>query len=385
MSGNTSCYPKEEPMRKPLLSMSSTVFLSFLCLGSSQIYAAIDPDAPVVKLDTTCTVSGTTLDNCFTDLNTLDDWIWNTRNPSATAPLKVEIGPGTFDGNFTCNKSGHVTLAGAGMGNTIIQAPSSPISTTDCVNLAFSDITLKNYGNLFGVRNLGGSTVWNNVEILGLGYAWFDSPGGCTSSTIPGKHYWFNSKIHSETTAAFSSTAYFNACDESWFFGSEIVSRGNEGSSTPIRAEGGEVHVYGSVIRALPDPGATMTEVTAVTSAGTAEIHIHGTGIDLITDMPNDITALKSTGSGTIHAAASSFVMSTGAGGNRTRVDEQGGAIMAPYTWQTDVTPPSINSKDGADSFILYDANAANRHPQMLVSDSNCASGWFVINHGACY
>ena len=365
---------------KHINMLHAMVVPASLLVMSSYSFAAIDDDAAVVLLQQSCTENGATIDNCFEDISTLDNWTWNTRFPSPTQPLKIQIGPGTFTGSFTCNGSGFVTISGSGVGNTVVQNASSPISTTQCVNLVYSDMTLKNTGNLFGVRNRGGDTTWNNIEIIGLGYAWFDSPGGCSGA--PGFHYWFNSRIVAETTAAFSTTAYFNACDESWFFGSEITSKGSEGSSTPIRAVGGEVHVYGSVIRAVPDTGATMTEITAVTATNTAEIHIHGTGIDVISAEPNDIAALKASNGGHIHANESSYVMQTGTGGSVTRVSNSGGNISAPFQWQASSNPPAINSITGFDT-VVY-TNTGDGHPHMAIYDSTCASNWYDINTNSC-
>lgn len=358
----------------------STAMLLPAILTSANISAAIDNNAASVLLRKSCTENSATIDNCFDDLNTLNGWIWNTRNPSPPAPLNVSIGPGKFTGTFSCSNSGHVTLSGSGIGNTILQNASGPISTSQCANLVFEDMTLKNTGNLFGVRNVGGSTVWSNIEIIGFGYAWFDTPGGC--SGLPGTHYWFNSKITAETTAANSATAYFNACDKSWFFGSEITSKGTVGSSTPIVAVGGEVHVYGSNIRAIPADGATMTSVTAVTATNTASIHIHGTGIDVISTAPNNITALSASNGGSIHANESSYLMKTGSGGVATRVANSGGDIAAPYQWQTGSTPPTISSVTGYDT-VVY-TNTSDGHPHMAVYDSSCPSKWYDMTTASC-
>lgn len=366
-------------MKQKIRLFSVIIFLSVL-LGSTQVLAAIDNNAATVQLRISCSENGATIDNCFDDLNTLNSWIWNTRIPSPTAPLKVSIGPGTFTGSFTCSDSGSVTLAGSGMGNTVIQNGSFPISTSQCVNMVFSDMTVKNTGNLFGVKNVGGTTVWSNVEIVGLGYAWFDTPGGCSGPK--GTHYWFGSKITAETTAAGSATAYFNACDKSWLYGSEITAKGTSGSSTPLVAVGGEVHVYGSNIRALPAAGAVMDSVVAVTATNTADIHIHGTGIDVISPAANNITALKASNGGHIHANASAYVLKTGSGGLVTRVSNDGGDIAAPYQWQVGATPPAINSISGYDT-VVY-TSTGDGHPHMAVYDASCAGNWYDINTSSC-
>ena len=366
-------------MKYKSLLFSSGLILSAL-FASAPAQAVVDNNAAQVLLRSSCTENGATIDNCFDDLNTLNTWIWNTRYPSPVTPLNVEVGPGTFTGQFSCTGSGFVSIHGAGMGNTVIQNSSSPISTTQCVNLVFADMTLKNTGNLFGVRNAGGTTVWHNVEIIGLGYAWFDTPGGCSGA--PGTHYWFGSRITAETSAAGSTTAYFNACDHTWFYGSEITAKGSAGNlSTPLVAVGGEVHVYGSNIRALPESGAVMNKVTAVTATNTAEIHIHGTGIDVISDAANDIVALDASNGGTIHANESSYVMKTGSG-TKTRVLNNGGNIMAPYQWQVDATPPAINSVSGYDT-VIY-TSTGDGHPHFAVYDSSCPGDWYDINTSSC-
>jgi len=353
---------------------------------NSSAYAALDSDASIIQLRTSCTVNGGIIDNCFTDLNTLSSWVWNTRTPApqASSPLKIEIGPGTFTGHFGCSNQpwlgqsfGSVTMEGSGIVNTTLQNGSGPISTSRCHNMVFSHMTLKNTGNLFGVSNIGGSTVWNNISIDGIGYAWFDSPTSCSTK---GSHYWFNSTIKSRT-AANSSKAYYTACGESWFFGSEIIAVSSTGTANPIFATGGEVHVYGSVIRALPEGN---TGATAVFANNGSEVHVHGTGIDVIGTGSNNVSALSASGAGSsIHASASSFVMKTGAGGIKTRVGtSNGGVVDAPYQWQKGETPPDINTETGADTVVITDTN--DSHPHMLVSDNTCSSKWFDINRNKC-
>lgn len=357
------------------LILSTSIF-------SSHAFSAVDQDASIVKLRTHCQENGNTINNCFTDLNTLNLWIWNTRNPSPspTSPLAVEIGPGTFTGQFTCTGSGFITLTGSGIQNTVIENGSLPIDTSQCFNLVFSNMTIRNTENLLGIRNVGGSTVWSNVEIDGLGYAWFDQGGG--SCGAQGKHYWFNSKIIASATSSGSTTAYFNACDESWFFGSEIKSIGSSGNTNTIVAVGGEVHVYGSVIRTIPEAGAIMNSVVAITSTNNAEIHIHGTGIDVISPEANDIIALKASNGGSIHASASSFVLKTGNGGTATRASNDGGNIAAPYQWQTGANPPAIQSLTGADTVVFTNTN--DGHPHLAIYDSTCASNWFDTSTNSC-
>lgn len=357
-------------------------------INTSTALAVIDNNAPVVKLrdlaNGGCIEAGVGLNNCFTSITTLNSWVSSTRKPSATTPLLVEIGPGKFLGAFTCDKAsyaGYVTLQGAGMLNTVIEASSSPVNTTECVQMRFSDMTLRNTGNLFGVRNFGGSTFWDNVHIDGFGYAWFDSPGGCGTSR--GTHYWFNSKLTSRT-AANSSTAYFNACDESWFFGSEITANAtvSGGQNRTIAVVGGEVHVYGSVIRSLSGSGITTSSAVAALVDGTGKIHIHGTGIDVISTSANNIFALSASNGGEIHANVSSYNLSTGNGGTMTRISNAGGHVHAPYNWEAHTTPPSIISQDGADTAVITSATGST--PRFVIYSTACSSKWFDVGSNAC-
>lgn len=356
---------------------------------SLSAFAAIDNNAPTVKLRDTanggCTEAGASLNNCFTTMLALTQWIDSTRKPAATTPLLVDIGPGKFIGTFSCqisNYPGYVTLRGAGIRNTTIENPEMPVNTSGCVQMRFSDMTLRNTGSIIGVRNLGGSTFWDNIEIDGYGYAWFDAagPGSCGT---PGTHYWFNSKINSRTAFG-STTAYFNACDESWFFASEITSNGNASGAlvTPIVAVGGEVHVYGSVIRALSGSGIAAAEMAAVKSDGTAHVHVHGTGIDVISTDANNINALSATNGGMIHANASSYNLSTGSGGTVTRINNSGGHVHAPYAWQAHSTPPTIVSQDGADTAVVTSATGGT--PRFVVYSTACSSKWFDVGSNAC-
>ena len=346
--------------------------------------AAIDTDAPAVKLSTSCQQAGNSLDNCFTDITTLNTWIWQTRNPapSSASPLLVDIGPGTFTGQFSCTNAGYVTLRGAGMGVTVIQNGSMPISTHNCENMVFSHMSVKNTQTLFGVQNFGGSTFWDSVEIDGLGYAWFDSPGGCSTSST-GNHRFFNSRIIAHTIGA-SDTAVFNACDATWLIGSEITSIGADGAQVmPIEAVGGEVHVYGGNIRTLTDANVVPQYMIAAKSVGSnTEIHIHGTGIDVISQAANDIVALSASNGGLIHANGSAYVLKTGSGGKVTRIANAGGKVLAPYVWQQSATPPDIASDNGADTVVI--TATSDGHPHMTIYDVSCASKWFDSTTGKC-
>ncbi len=327
----------------------------------------IENDATVVYLKKACSNS----DNCFTNLLSLQNWINNTRNPkpSSSNPLLVEIGPGVFQGTYECINEGYVTLRGAGMKNTILENSQAgrPVITTDnCFNLTFSDLTIRNgYGSLYATRNNGGSTTWDNIEINAEGYGWVDDET-YNCNYAKGTHYWFNSRIIASTNPNYKTArAYYSACDESWIFGSEITAFGTLPNSIVPNASitaqdstsdgrSGEVHVYGSVIRSIAKENAINNPIYAVRAQVNAEIHIHGTGIDVISDENNNITALYTNGSGMIHAHESSYVLKTN-GGIKTRIQADGGNINAPFDWGPRTEPPLIISQTGADTYIETD------------------------------
>lgn len=365
-------------------SLLASAILFGAAISTPVAFAAIDAAAAVVKLRTSCVEGAATLDNCFTDLNALDAWIWGTRNPvpSAASPLIVEIGPGTFTGQFSCDNSGYVSLRGSGMRQTIIQSSASPISTRNCVNLSFSGMTLRNTGSAYGVNTMGGSTFWDYVEIDGIGYAWFDRLTACGVNR--GTHYWFNSRITARTFNGALTVAYSDLCDTSWFFASEITATG-AGQILPIRVTG-EVHVYGSVIRALSNSGVIASSMTAVEATGPGQIHIHGTGIDVISPAANNIIALKATSGAMIHANQAAYNLSTGTGGTVTRIVKDTNTathVYAPYLWEEHPNPPGVASITGADMAMVTSATS-DGHPHLVVQDGACISKWYDAVDRVC-
>lgn len=365
------------------ISLPLALLLFLLSFVPTLAQAAVDPGASVVQLRQSCQVNGSTLDNCFTDLTTLNSWIWNTRNPSpsATNPLLVKIGPGTFDGQFTCTNAGDVSLKGSGVNVSIISNGMEPINTQNCTNMAYSNLTVKNTENLFGVREDGGTSVWNNAEIDGLGYAWFDGTGD-TCNVKQGSHYFYSSRVVANTIGN-NATAWYDDCDKSWFFGSQIQAIGGSGAQVRvIEANGGEVHVYGGNIEALTQGDVSPASMVAVTSDNSGIVHLHGTGIDVISQGNNNITALSAGTGGLIHAVADGYFMNTN-GGTMTRVNNNGGIIMAPYHWPASSTPPAVISASGSDTAVV--TKTSDGHPHPLVYDATCSSHWFDTVARACW
>jgi len=376
-------------------------------LFPSSAFAVIDNNAPSVKLRTTCTEGSVTLDNCFTDLSSLNNWIQNTRlpKPSAVNPLLIEIGPGKFTGSYNgltlnCNPAagytGFISFHGSGRSNTIIEAD-VPLSVSSCTDLQFSELMMHGTESVFNITwSGGGNSTWNNVDVLADGgYGWYE----LTCGSSRGQHYWFGSRIRISNSSSSSSNVganYISTCDESWFIGSELqavatVSTNNNYVSALVTGGNGIAHVYGSVIRAIANanvtlPAANVTggaisgliAAVSTSTAPDAGIHIHGTGIDVISANGNHVAALAASG-GMIHANQSAYNMSTGAGGKVTRILSNGGHIHAPYLWEhipNPTTVPNFTSVDGADMTTVT-TGTSDGQPHLVIYSANCSSKWY--------
>jgi hypothetical protein len=110
------------------------------------------------------------------------------------------------------------------------------------------------------------------------------------------------------------------------------------------------------------------------------EIHIHGTGIDSISTVGEEIYVLVAEDGGFIHANESSYVIKTT--GTVTRIDNVGSTVKAPYLWEERDTAPAIISANGADSFI----DTSGTVPTMYIYADGCNSGGgpWVSAAGVC-
>ncbi len=369
---------------------------ALMCFSQAVLSAnTADIDADIISLRTDCNVDGAAISNCFNNLPDLQTWIWDERAPNAANPLLINIGPGVFysktsssqsEGAF-CKNSGHVTFRGAGQDKTIITVPAngtpfSGLSVKNCEALNFESLTLDGADSFYGFYWSGdGSSIYTNVTLKGRGYAWYDND----CSRIGGsEHYFFNSKIISETPSFGGVTsAYVTFCSITWFYGSEIKSIGTNNSYAikTIHLNGGEVHVYGSSIRAITDSGISADTITAVEAISeNSNIHIHGTGIDVITDTNSDITSLTASAGASIHASESSYVLKTN-GGTKTRLSNNGGNIQAPYMWYGE-TPPAITSIHGSDIAITKDS--PDGQPHFAIYSDACPDKWFDSTINQC-
>ena len=381
-----------KPIKSILISTTLLLF-SFSLQAASSLNNPSMTDTVHLKKD--CTG----ISDCAETLSELIPWIWNIRTPSAGSPLLVKIGAGTFvpvegslaSGTF-CSNSGHVTFIGSGKENTIIKSDSSlvGISITNCQNLVFQDLTFDLQNTVYGLFWVGdGNSHYTNVQLLGGDVAWYDYQCSANGKSV---HYFTSSQIKAKTLGLYGiTTAYLSKCGETWFIGSEIVAESTGIPASTIFAEGSaEIHIYGSSLRALSAAGVDISggglaikkALVATTSLGNANVHIHGTGIDLISQEGNDVTALLAKNGGHIHANQSAFVLETGAGGVKTRLENNGGMIMAPYVWGDVANTTGVISLHGAD--ISVSTDNADGQPHMLIYSTNCASSWFDSTANQC-
>ena len=355
---------------------------------SAVAYAAPDASAPVVYLRTDCTEGGVGLVNCFTTMDSLVTWINNTRHPSATNPLDVEIGPGTFSA-FSCQDGGYTTLKGSGRQNTIItngQVYGGAFYASNCTQLDLSELTILGTANALHTMDwLGtGTSTWSNVDIAGNSYGWWDTGG---------THFWFGCRFINK--AGYGVSRAYQTQGVSWFFGSEIEADAANGASEAMAlgVNGGEAHVYGGAIRTLVPGGnggstiGSSTGIKAVRASGaSAEVHIHGTGIDVISGPGNQIAALIADSGAMIHANGAAYNLSTGTGGTVYRILNNGGHIHAPYLWEhipDPTTIPNYTSVTGAD-ITTVTTGTSDGHPHTVIYDASCTSKWYDTVDKAC-
>ncbi len=355
--------------------------------------AAIAPDADVAYLRKDCSEDGVAIPNCVTTAKEIMDWLI-VRQPTAASPATVEIGPGQFSPGFSCNGVSNFSLKGSGRGKTIIgRSGQLAFQARNCFNVNVQHLTITG-GFPAPVYWLeSGSSNWLDVELRGALYGWSET--ACVGLTQRPVHRWFSSTIH-----ATGKVAYNASCSENWFYGSEIIVEGN-GAVGGIRGitthgvDGGpapETHVYGSVIRVLPAPGASFNTpsgsgdasgMVAVTAGLNAEVHVHGTGIDVIgNDVPNDIAALAVADGGTIHAAQSAFVMDTPMPGKIYRIKNDGGTVKAPFLWESSVLLKNLISESGADR--TTEVIDGLPHPMVYTPACTTNGPWLDTLTGQC-
>jgi len=351
------------------------VTTSALLLSSfSNTYAAVnspDIDAAVVNLRVSCIESGNEIQNCFDDIVSLNNWMNTLRTSNE---LLVNIGPGTFTrpsslpvGVIHCN-SKNISLRGAGRDHTIITTNGMKPHITagilldnQCDNFNVQDLKATGWIQGAIATAATATTTWENVELNGGSYGWLESDA-CTGQR--GKHTWNSSRIVTNGTFSPGSVNYIANCAESWFFASQIIATVNGQNqsgdgSFAVLADNAEVHFYGSNIKLETTEGADANNADLVKSINGGEVHIHGTGLDVIHNGSGNVSYFEADATSMIHANSNAFSLQQSGTGSVERLTGEG-KISAPYHWGQSTTPPMITSRSGADTYIETDCPTNN-------------------------
>lgn len=392
---------------------------------------------PIVLVREDCTG----LSNCFDVMDDLadtqDGWIWNCRFPTASSPLRVDVGPGTFDA-FTCPEAtpqnGHVSVHGAGREVTRLQrenpwedvAYHGAVTAFNCDDLEFSDLRLEAVS--FGVAWHGaGSSTWIDVDVVAgipigssqpgaIGYGWYDTDPsgglGLTCTTDLASHYWYGSKIRVEGGTS-NLVAYVARCSNNWFYGGEIEAVTDQ-TGGPLRQhtgiyviEEGDFRGFGVALRTyigLKNKKVAAGGTIGVDVVGNGVFHTHGGiintstagTIDGQTGQPKDADAtnIRVSGNGFVHTPATAYVVSASGNGTAYRVDPSStGIAQVPFLWPSGDEPPAVESMTGKDLFVETDCTSAGTcgggattEPHLMIFDEGCTTNgpWFDVVEGAC-
>lgn len=404
------------------------VLIALVALHSADSASALTgtPGVEVIFLNTDCVGAGHTLGgDCVETLVDLRNMIWGAGgiHPTASSPLIVDIGPGTFTGTMSCNTNeGYVTFRGAGRERSIITTNSASAIATfamiGCRSISFQDLTLENAGE--GASNsalliwdtstkCGPITVTNSNLLAPHGYAWYE-----TAPTFGTKidHFVFGSRLVG------GKTAIISASGRSWFYGSDLVLEtwapvgsaptivGSPGAITPhvvVASKDGDVRVFGSSLRVIADAvHQSVTEVIGVrlprTGETGGEFHMHGGIINVTTKQNAGVKAIgilnEPTG-GLSHTLATAFVVMSAVGTDSVRLSG-GGNHQSPLLWQSGTAPPNtgvagtVVSKSGQDIYVETDCNsagcnAAGTDPHLMIYKDDCPnSKWFDVVRDQC-
>lgn len=366
-------------------------------------------------LRTSCTGMGS---NCFTTVAALDSWIWNTRQPSSSAPLVVEIGVGSFSGNLTCpTGEGHVTYRGVGRDRSILTASSGLVYAADgCEALGFQDLSMRSDVGIAVTWQNGGSSSWTDVDLRGVFTPFYNEGcSGAGSDPPTGEHFFWGVKFDSRSTGLYAE------CGDLWLYGSDVFVRPEMGDLAYFNVYVGvwsafrsSVRVFGSTIRvtnAATNTAAPLIGVRVGDSQdffqadGYGEFHMHGgiINVDALGIAGVDAQAIEvddnGVGDASAHAPGTAFTMRAGTGGKVVRAAGSG-TLRTPYLWEAgNRTPlalvsPTFESSDGADLFVETDCGAgdpcdgttSSAEPHLMIYWSACgaANPWWDTVENAC-
>lgn len=358
---------------------------AWLVMPMSPVFAASNS----IRLLVSCgDGTGGLQSNCVQDIDSLNQWIVG-RAPSRSNPVRIDIGPGEFQGTLECIGWGGITIHGAGRDSTTITSNLTylvpGIYTSNCVGLNVAHLTVK--GGYRAVH-LGESSVttWTDVEIIG-GARGVYSTFGCDPSLT--RHTWYNSRI--EAIPRGMTVAYDARCGEHRIYGSELVANGslsqyggipNNVVSLKVNKTINKVtvRVVGSVLSAVLNiPNGGAVPVSAIQVDNGAEVSVVGTQIDILSRVPHEVLVLSANTGGSIKVDGSSYKLATVSPGSVRRIGVSGGGVVqAHFHWAALPDPsqiPGYRSLHGADTSTWINGG----HPHMLVYDETCPNGtnWY--------
>jgi hypothetical protein len=184
-----------------------------LVLAGALAGSVADAQGERVELRSDCPRDAS--DTCFSDLSTLDHWLWETRKPSARDPVSVDVGAGEFRGRVSCRQQGFVTFRGVDRARskligTVDEFPFATIRSDACSELRFERLTVVSPRSRTGRGKAvfwggTGDSFFRDVELEAEYIAWYDSncpPGNGLSPT--GTHRFERSTLRAGALGVFS-------------------------------------------------------------------------------------------------------------------------------------------------------------------------------------
>lgn len=317
-------------MRKNIIAQ--LFWLGMVCAGAAS--------AASIRMELSCTDgNGAQLGHCVQDIDSLNQWI-AAQAPSATSPVRIDIGPGEFIGTLECSSRGGIAIVGSGRYATTISSNMSylepGIKISRCTGVSVSHLTVK--GGYRAVHLEGTSvTTWNDVEVFG-GARGVYSTFGCDPVTT--SHTWHNARIVAIPRGL--TIAYDARCGKHTIFGSELIANGAPAQYNSLpnnvvalkadrQSNSVSVLAVGSVIRALLSTDNTgAVPIAAIQADHSAQVSVAGSQIEAVSSVAHDGWALSANSGAIIRVDGSSYVMSTSEPAVITRINTNGGTVVAP-------------------------------------------------------
>lgn len=361
------------------------------------------PDTVFLKQDCTGT------QNCATTMSELLSWTYTTRQPTASSPLLIDIGPGTF-GGFTCGPiaptttDGYLTLRGAGRHNTQI----GPTTINGCNQIGIQNLSIVNTNGDAITWGYGGSATFSDIEVTAvLGKAWMDyAPTNGHGPIV----YWWNSVLNATgTQPVFQTDGGVHRC-----YGSEfnLTASGDNlyGAVHLLHGLGqsGEIQLYGSAIRVNAQPGANVSNLLGVLAKIGRKFHLHGGSIGVNASSSGNAnanvmgiqgTAYPDSGAAsTIHVLETAFALTAKGTGTTKRLFgvPAGKGMESPFLWSNGPNaPPLTSSQNGADMYVETDCSALKcssssaadgTETHLMIYNNSCATDgpWFDVVTSRC-